>query len=165
MVLGGTGQGLPTDKDPATAYLGPGPWGSLGPAMPSIPSQALKGLATLIVVVAIVLLASRIRPLRRPDGRLFLLALASWAIGRAIVSSTWRDPVVLGPLRAEQAIDAVVAIGSIALALVKIVIHRGRPSDDPASAAGFDGALHDPDLRRGSRTVARPARRGRPPLR
>jgi len=149
MVLGGTGQGSPSGGDLATAYLGPGPWGSLGPAIPSIPSQALEGLATLIVLVAIMLLASLIRPLRRPNGRLFLLALAGWAIGRAIVASTWRDPVVLGPLRAEQAIDAVVAIGSIALALVQIAIHRGRQRDDPVRVDMSDGAPRETDVRPG----------------
>ena len=130
MVLGGTGQGLPTTGDPATAYLGPGPWGSLGPAVPSIPSQALEGLATAIVVIVIGL-ASLIPSMRRADGRLFLLALAGWALGRAIVASTWRDLVVVGPLRAEQAIDVVVAVGSIALVLILIVIRRGRPAEEP----------------------------------
>ncbi len=151
MVLGGTGQGLPTSGDPATAYLGPGPWGSLGPAIPSIPSQALEGLATAIVVIVIGL-ASVIPSLRRADGRLFLLALAGWAVGRAIVASTWRDPVVVGPLRAEQAIDAVVAVGSVALALILIVIHRGRPGEEPtrgeepSRAAVSDGVPSGPDV-------------------
>jgi prolipoprotein diacylglyceryltransferase len=124
MVLGGSGQGLPTGGDPATAYLGAGPWGSLGPAIPSIPSQALEAAATGIVIIAIVL-ASLVPALRRPDGRLFLLSLAGWAIGRAIVASTWRDPVVVGPLRAEQAIDVAVAIGALGLALFLIAVRRG----------------------------------------
>jgi phosphatidylglycerol:prolipoprotein diacylglycerol transferase len=124
MVLGGSGQGLPTGGDPATAYLGAGPWGSLGPGIPSIPSQALEAAATGIVIIAIVL-ASLVPALRRPDGRLFLLSLAGWAIGRAIVASTWRDPVVVGPLRAEQAIDVVVAIGALGLALFLIAVRRG----------------------------------------
>ena len=124
MVLGGSGQGLPTSGDPATAYLGAGPWGSLGPAIPSVPSQALEAAATGIVVVAIVL-ASLVPALRRPDGRLFLLALAGWAIGRTVVASTWRDPVVVGPLRAEQAIDVAVASGALGLAIFLVAIHRG----------------------------------------
>ena len=116
-VLGGTGQGLPTSGEPATAYLGAGPWGSLGPAIPSIPSQALEAGRDRCSCSSIGLAACS-RPLRRADGRLFLLALAGWAVGRAIVASTWRDPVVVGPLRAEQAIDVAVAIGS----------HRGSRS-------------------------------------
>jgi phosphatidylglycerol:prolipoprotein diacylglycerol transferase len=133
MVLGGTGQGLPTSGDPATAYLGPGPWGSLGPAIPSIPSQALEAAATGIVIILIVL-ASVVPALRRPDGRLFALAIAGWAIGRAVVASTWRDPVVVGPLRAEQVIDVVVAIGSLALSFALIAARRGRWSEMTASA-------------------------------
>jgi phosphatidylglycerol---prolipoprotein diacylglyceryl transferase len=133
MVLGGTGQGLPTSGDPATAYLGPGPWGSLGPAIPSIPSQALEAAATGIVIILIIL-ASVVPALRRPDGRLFALAIAGWAIGRAIVASTWRDPVVAGPLRAEQVIDVVVAIGSLGLSFALIAARRGRWSEMTASA-------------------------------
>ena len=124
MVLGGTGQGLPTNGEPATAYLGSGPWGSLGPAIPSIPSQVLEAAATALMIIVIIL-ASLVPALRRPDGRLFVLALGGWAIGRAVVASTWRDPVVVGPLRAEQAIDVAVAIGSLALALFLIAVHRG----------------------------------------
>jgi phosphatidylglycerol:prolipoprotein diacylglycerol transferase len=134
MVLGGSGQGVPTSGEPATAYLGAGPWGSLGPSIPSIPSQALEGLAT-VVVVLVIGLASTVGPLRRSDGRLFLLALAAWAVARAIVASTWRDPVVIGPFRAEQAIDLVVAIGSIALAARLIASRRGRPDDEADGVA------------------------------
>jgi len=146
-VLGGTGQGLPTSGDPATAYLGPGPWGSLGPAIPSIPSQALEAGATAVVLVAIVL-ASLVPALRRPDGRLFLLAIGGWAIGRAVVASTWRDPIVAGPLRAEQAIDIVVAIGSFAVALVLIATRRG-PSEAAASTNAVDRAVRDRGARPG----------------
>ena len=137
MVLGGTGQGLPTSGEPASAYLGSGPWGSLGPAIPSIPSQALEALATAIVLVAI-LLASAIPSLRRADGRLFLLGLGGWAIGRAIVASTWRDPVIAGPLRAEQAIDLVVAVAALASAAVLIGLRR----DDPNEATRPLGPSH-----------------------
>ncbi|GAC1666308.1 MAG: hypothetical protein NVS9B8_07680 [Candidatus Limnocylindrales bacterium] len=63
-VLGGTGQGLPTTGEPAIAYLGPGPWGSLGPAIPSIPSQVLEALATALLVV-VILVGSSLAPLRR----------------------------------------------------------------------------------------------------
>ena len=60
MVLTGTGQGVPSDAAWATAYLGPGPWGSLVPALPSVPSQALEGIATLGILAV---------PDARPDGR------------------------------------------------------------------------------------------------
>ena len=132
MILGGTGQGLPTSGEPATAYLGAGPWGSLGPAIPAIPSQALEAIATAVVLVVVVM-ASFLPQLRRADGRLFLVALAGWALGRAIVASTWRDPAVAGSFRAEQLIDGAVAIGAVVLALVLGASHRGRSiaGDEP----------------------------------
>ena len=146
MVLGGSGQGLPMSGEPATAYLGAGPWGSLGPAIPSIPSQALEAAGTAIVIVALVV-ASLVPALRRADGRLFLLALAGWTVARGIVASTWRDPAVAGPLRAEQVIDAVVAVGSIALAFVVIAVHRGQPDVAAASAnPRFDRAPSDAEI-------------------
>jgi phosphatidylglycerol:prolipoprotein diacylglycerol transferase len=128
-VLGGTGQGMATSGDPATAYLGPGPWGSLGPTIPSVPSQALEAVATAAVIIAVLLL-SALPFLRRSDGRLFLVGLALWSIGRGIVAATWRDPVVVGPFRAEQVIDLVVAVGALVIALTLIAIHRGRSDDD-----------------------------------
>jgi phosphatidylglycerol:prolipoprotein diacylglycerol transferase len=121
-VLGGTGQGLPTSGEPATAYVGAGPWGSLGPAIPSIPAQALEALAAL-VVLAVAVVLSLTRPVRVPDGRLFFVGLGLWAIARAIVAATWRDPTIVGPLRAEQVIDLVVALGSAAI--VAALVRRG----------------------------------------
>ena len=55
MVLGGSGQGLPSDLPWATAYVGPGPWGSLAPALPSHPSQLYEGIATLAVLAVLTL--------------------------------------------------------------------------------------------------------------
>ena len=124
-VLGGTGQGVPTSAEPATAYLGPGPWGSLAPAIPSVPSQVLEAAASGIVLLLVIGLLT-IPALRQRSAALFLLALASWAIARAVVASTWRDPVVVGPLRAEQAIDIGVAVVSIVLATIMF----GRRGDD-----------------------------------
>jgi prolipoprotein diacylglyceryltransferase len=130
-VVGGTGQGLPTTGEPATVYLGPGPWGSLGPAIPAIPSQALEAVATTIVLLAV--LAASLSPiLRRPDGRLFVIALAGWSFGRVIVAGTWRDPVAVGPFRAEQAIALVVCLGAT---LVAVALIAGR-QDEPDLGTG-----------------------------
>lgn len=114
MAWGGTGQGRPDDAGFATAYLGPGPWGSLAPSLPSIPSQVLEGIgAGLVAVTLVVVLASgRIRP---RDGRLFLVALAGWLLVRLVVATTWRDPAVLGPLCADQVISVVLIAVSLAL--------------------------------------------------
>ena len=122
-VLGGTGQGLPSDLDWATRYQGPGPWGSLGPAIPSYPAQALEavGVAAVLVLVALVW---AIGGIRGHDGRAFALALGGWAAVRFAVAGTWRDPIVVGPLRVEQAID--VAIVGLALLILVVLIVRAR---------------------------------------
>ncbi len=135
MVLGGTGQGQPTSGEPATAYLGPGPWGSLGPALPSIPSQLLEGFATL-AVAAVFIAVMRWPAARRPDGRAFLIALAAWAGVRLIIATTWRDPVVLGPFRAAQLIALAVLIGSVVLLAVLVARQGGGAmGDEPVVAS------------------------------
>ena len=53
MVLGGSGQGQLTDVSWATAYLGPGPWGSLAPQLPAHPAQAYEALATVVVLLVV----------------------------------------------------------------------------------------------------------------
>jgi phosphatidylglycerol---prolipoprotein diacylglyceryl transferase len=123
-VLGGDGQGQPSTAAFATAYGGPGPWGSLGPEIPSHPSQAFEGVACF-VVLAIMMLLLTVPAVRRPDGRAFLIALGLWAVGRAIVAASWRDPLVLGPFRAEQVIDVAIVAGSI-VGIVAL-IRRERP--------------------------------------
>jgi phosphatidylglycerol:prolipoprotein diacylglycerol transferase len=126
MVLGGTGQGAPTTGEPATAYLGAGPWGSLAPAIPSVPSQALEAIATGVVLLLVMALS--VAPIaRRPDGRLFAIAVAGWAAARFVIAATWRDPAVAGSLRAEQLLAAVVSVAALATAIGLIVRHRGRP--------------------------------------
>ena len=102
MVLTGTGQGVPSDAAWATAYLGPGPWGSLVPALPSVPSQALEGIATL-GILAVLTLALMVGVFGRRDGRLFFVGIGLWAAARAAVSTTWRDPTVAAGLNASGA--------------------------------------------------------------
>jgi prolipoprotein diacylglyceryltransferase len=134
MVLGGSGQGQPTTSDVATAYLGAGPWGSLGPQVPSIPSQALEGIATLVLLIG--LLAITLTPLlRRSDGRSFVVALAGWSAIRLAIASTWRDPVAVGALRAEQAIDLVVIVGAVVVLLGLVVRSRRARTAAPADPA------------------------------
>jgi prolipoprotein diacylglyceryltransferase len=141
MVLGGSGQGQLSDQAWSTAYLGSGPWGSLAPGLPAHPSQAYESLATLIVLL--VLLVLQLHPaLRRRDGRAFLVGLAWWAAARGIVASTWRDPTVLGPLRAEQVIDVVVVAGSLVVLVGLARRGQSAASDDRAHV------LTEPDDRR-----------------
>lgn len=129
-VLGGRGQGLASDAPWATAYLGPGPWGSLAPEVPSVPSQALEGLATIAVLLLIMGVLA-VPGFRRPDGRTFLMSVGLWALARAIVVSTWRDPLALGPFRTEQLIDLGIFVGCVIL--IVILVRRERPASEVAA--------------------------------
>lgn len=123
LVLTGSGQGKPSDLPWSTAYLDSGPWGSLAPTLPSHPSQAYEGIATLAILL-VVTVALSIGAFRRHDGRLFFVAIGSWALARAVVATTWRDPVVVAGLNA----GALIALGiaaSCAITLVLMTI-RGR---------------------------------------
>ncbi len=138
MALGGSGQGVPWDGDWATAYLGPGPWGSLVPAIPSHPSQVYEAIATVGVLLVMACLLA-VGTFSRRSGAAFLLGIALWAIARAVVAATWRDPVVIGQLRMEQVVCLVIA--AVALALVGVlgardVARRRRGGDEPVGADG-----------------------------
>jgi phosphatidylglycerol:prolipoprotein diacylglycerol transferase len=122
-VVGGRGQGQPWDGDLATAYLGPGPWGSLAPELPSHPSQVYEAVLTLVVLIVVMGLLT-IPAIRRPDGRAFLIAIGAWVLARALVAATWRDPVALGPFRLEQVLDLAVAAGSAILLVLFLVRAR-----------------------------------------
>jgi phosphatidylglycerol---prolipoprotein diacylglyceryl transferase len=114
--FGGSGQGLPSNLPWATAYLGAGPWGSLAPELPSHPAQLYEAAATAVVLAAaIALLASG--AFARRDGRLFVAAVAGWAVARTVVAATWRDAPVLGPLLAGQLLSIAIAAGCVAILL------------------------------------------------
>jgi phosphatidylglycerol---prolipoprotein diacylglyceryl transferase len=127
MVLTGSGQGVPSDAAWATAYAGPGPWGSLVPALPSVPSQALEGGATLAIlaVLALVLIAGGFAG---RDGRLFFVGVGLWAVARAAVSTTWRDGTVVAGL----GIGGIVALGIAAVCALAVIwlSARGRTQTD-----------------------------------
>jgi phosphatidylglycerol---prolipoprotein diacylglyceryl transferase len=142
MALGGSGQGQPWDGAWATAYLGPGPWGSLAPQVPSHPSQVYEALFTIAILVLTMALLT-IPALRRPDGRAFLIGIGAWAVDRAVVATTWRDPVVSGPFRIEQILDlatAVVAAGLLVVVLVRARrVGRAESIGDEGAATEFAG--------------------------
>lgn len=115
-VLGATGQGLPSDLPWATAYSGPGPWGSLAPDVGSHPAQVYEALLVTLAIGGLVL-ASRLEVVARRDGAAMFVALGLWAIARLVVGFTWRDTAVLGPLRTEQLLALVV----LAIAIVGFV--------------------------------------------
>jgi prolipoprotein diacylglyceryltransferase len=112
-VLGGTGQGAPTDLASATAYGGPGPWGSLGAGIPSHPSQVYEALFVTLAIAGLIA-ASRLEVVARRDGAAMFVGLGLWAVARFLVAFTWRDAPVLGPLRMEQLLAlCVLAIGVV----------------------------------------------------
>lgn len=116
MVLTGSGQGAPSDAPWATAYVGPGPWGSLAPGLPSQPSQAYEGIATLIILagLTLVLLAG---VFEQRDGRSFFIGLGAWALLRAVISVTWRDPTVALGLNA----GGLIALGVVVVSTAAFV--------------------------------------------
>jgi len=129
MVLTGTGQGQPNAGDWATAYLGPGPWGSLLPALPSDPSQAYEGIATLAILTVLTILLM-LGAFRRRDGKVFFLGIGLWAVARAVISTTWREPTVTGALNA----GGLLAIGIASACVLALVILFARSRmirDDP----------------------------------
>jgi phosphatidylglycerol---prolipoprotein diacylglyceryl transferase len=144
-VLGGTGQGEPSVVDWATAYLGPGPWGSLGPEIPSHPAQVYEAAATGVALLVLLATAFVLSPIRR-DGRLFFLALGLWAIGRLAAAFWWRDPSAVGPLNAAQLIALGIAIGSIAVLVVIAWRARRWPRPTrPHEGESEDGGTSWPD--------------------
>ena len=127
MILGGSGQGQLTEVSWATAYLGPGPWGSLAPELPAHPSQGYEALATIVVLLVVAWFLA-MGSFRGRNGGALLLAVALWAAVRALVAATWRDPQVVGPLRADQVISIVIACVALALmsTLGGVSVVRGR---------------------------------------
>jgi prolipoprotein diacylglyceryltransferase len=143
MVLGGSGQGRPFLGDWATAFLPPGPWVSLAPAVPSHPSQVYEAIGTAIVAL-LILIASSLDVFRAEDGRRLLLAVAGWAIVRAVVSTTWRDPTVLGPLPAGGLVAIAIAAGALVAAAWLSV---WRPRQERESAEAAQPSWPDPETR------------------
>jgi phosphatidylglycerol:prolipoprotein diacylglycerol transferase len=126
-LLAADGQGVPSDLPWATAYHGPGPWGSLAPAIASHPAQAYEAIAATLAV-AIIGAALLTGAFGRKDGSALLAAVSLWALGRAIVVFTWRDAPVVGPFRAEHLILAVV-IGGCVAGLIRL--RRGGSAEGP----------------------------------
>ncbi len=130
MLLGGDGQGVPFDGSWATAYVGPGPWGSLAPAIPSHPAQLYEALATAgVLIVVMGLLASG--RFWRGTGAVFVVGIGLWAAARAAVATTWRDPSVIGPLGADQLISIAIATSALLVFVVAWLVrglrrHRAR---------------------------------------
>jgi phosphatidylglycerol:prolipoprotein diacylglycerol transferase len=144
MILGGAGQGSPTVASWATAYAGAGPWGSLAPAVPSVPAQAIEAATTAAALVAVLLLAL-VRPLRRHAAMLFAVGLGLWAIGRFAVAFTWRDPALVGSLNGDQLVTLGIAIVS-AVSLIGATVSIRRERRAQATPAAGVLASAEPDV-------------------
>lgn len=130
MVLGGAGQGAPTDGPLSIAFGGDGPWMGADPGMPAHPSQLYEGVLTLLAVPLLGRVVQRVRPGGAPilAGVLFLAAMTWWLGARALASVTWRDQPVIGPLGGEQAVTlvALAVIGAWCFARIRAGERRRR---------------------------------------
>jgi phosphatidylglycerol---prolipoprotein diacylglyceryl transferase len=151
MLLGGDGQGMPWDGSWATAYPGPGPWGSLAPRIPSHPAQVYEAVATILVLLLLMMVLAA-GGFRRRGGGAFLLGIAMWAGARAAVASTWRDPVVAGELRMDQLLSLGIVAGALVLlALTLLAAWMGSrraapaPAEEPVSRLGPSAGPEWPD--------------------
>jgi prolipoprotein diacylglyceryltransferase len=143
MVLGGSGQGRFFDGDWATAYLGPGPWLSLAPTVPSHPAQVYEALGTTLAAM-LILAASSLGIFRPRDGTRLLVAIAAWCLVRAAVTTVWRDPTVAGPLPAGGTLALSIAVGALTLAvLIGVVLPRRSRAREGATAPAWP----DPETR------------------
>ena len=143
MVLGGSGQGRFFDGDWATAFLGAGPWVSSAADIPSHPAQVYEALGTTVVAL-LVLMATSLGAFRARDSSRLLIAIALWAVVRAAVSTTWRDPIIVGPLPVGGVLALVIAAGTIVTA---IVVGAWLPRKARAARAAAQPAWPDPETR------------------
>jgi prolipoprotein diacylglyceryltransferase len=134
-VLGATGQGTPSDLLWATAYGGPGPWGSLGAHVSAHPSQVYEAILVGLAIAGL-WFAWRLEVVARRDGAAVFVALGLWAVARFVVAFTWRDPAVVGPLRMEQ----LLAIGVLLVALIGLLERARAPLHAPAESRADIGA-------------------------
>jgi phosphatidylglycerol---prolipoprotein diacylglyceryl transferase len=125
-VLGATGQGAASDLPWATAYGGPGPWGSLAPEIASHPAQVYEAILVGLAIAGLAA-AARFEVVARRDGGAMFVAIGLWALARFLVAFTWRDPAVLGPLRMEQLLD----VGLLAVAGLGLLERARAPLAAP----------------------------------
>src|SRR4029450_1473919 len=98
----------------------------LAPEVPSHPSQAYEAFGTVLVILVVLTLLT-VGRFERKAGGVFLLGLALWAIARAAVATTWRNPAVLGPLNMGQVLALSVAAGMLVLLVLNVVATSRRP--------------------------------------
>jgi len=143
MVLGGSGQGSFFDGAWATAFLGPGPWISLAPAVPSHPAQVYEAIGAALAAL-VVLVAGSLGAFSAKDGTRLLVGVAAWCVTRAAVTTVWRDPAVAGPLPVGGVLALAIAVGAIVGALlIGVWLPRRRGAHDESAAPAWP----DPETR------------------
>lgn len=130
-LLAGAGQGVPFDGTWALAFTSPGPWASVLANLPAHPAQAYEGLWALAGVPVMLVLLRR----GHGTGRLLMMALAWWLLGRIAAASTWRDERLLGPLNVEQMLA--VLLFAFAAALVVLPV-PAEPTEEALPPADGD---------------------------
>jgi prolipoprotein diacylglyceryltransferase len=161
--LGGGGQGLAWDGSWAVAFLGAGPWKSVMPGVPAHPAQLYEAFWVLAGILPLSWIDSfeaaqrlplgfrqqgswlHLRQGRGEDvapGRLrfglpYLFALGWWLVGRFAIGFTWRDDIIVGPLRAEQAmaLAGLVAVGLLVAAATRMPPESPAPEGQPEAVA------------------------------
>ena len=164
MVLGGAGQGSPTrcgvgDRLPRTRAVG-----LAGAGAAVAPVAGLRGDRDARP-------AARHRPdpgrlrttagmrLRDPTGGSCCSPSGGWALIRAVVSLTWRDPAVIGSAQCRAVIALTLAVGS--LAGLGAIVLRGRatvPAELPGAPTVAPGS---PEAEDTSRVLTGPDATGR----
>lgn len=140
--LAGGGQGETSDSSWALAFGGTGPWLSTDPAVPAHPAQIYEGTWVLTGFLAGSLLVRRNIILMR--ARLFTYAICWWLVGRTLISLTWRDEQVVGPLGAEGVSSAV-----ILAAMVIAILRTTRSGPTQGLGAMKDHSRHNGSQGRG----------------
>jgi phosphatidylglycerol:prolipoprotein diacylglycerol transferase len=161
-LLAGAGQGTPFDGAWAIALVGPGPWVSASPATPAHPAQLYEGLWALAGLPVVLVMLRR----SSAEGRLLMLAVAWWLLGRIAAGFTWRDERLLGPMGIEQVLAVLLFAFSVVTVASSVSARRGpgsqaevaaaepqasaevtappSSSPGPSSTAGHDGGIVDP---------------------
>jgi phosphatidylglycerol:prolipoprotein diacylglycerol transferase len=169
-LLAGAGQGTPFDGAWAVAFAGPGPWVSTSPSIPAHPAQLYEGAWALAGLPVVLVLLRR----SSAEGRLLMLAVAWWLLGRVAAGFTWRDERLLGPMGIEQVLAVLLFAFSVATVASSVSARRGSipspevavpvsqppseveaappsspgpsldPASGPSSTAGHDGGIVDP---------------------
>jgi len=81
------------------------------------------------------------------SGRVFLLGIGLWAIGRSIAALVWRDQDVVGTLNADQVLTlafAAVALGTLVVGLIAGTASGRRTQAPSAGGTGMTTEPYEP---------------------